>query len=120
MFLETGPATLEVVNGRKLYKQTLIVTDESSSICRINFRLPIHPFSNIKGQVLGLLNLRYEMYDTKFDITCLKATDESESMSKISSAPEYIQKGIIHLKQWVQNHPDTVQEMYKRLQNIVQ
>lgn len=118
--IETGPATLENLNNRKLWHQTLLVTDESLSICQIDFRLPMNPFSDIKGQVFGLMNLRFEMYDAKFDITLLKATDESESITKFSSASEYIQKGIHKLKKWVSDNPNQVQSVTDRIHNLVQ
>lgn len=118
--IETGPATVEVLNQRKLWHQTLLVTDESLAICQIDFRLPMQPFSDIEGQVFGLMNLRYELYDAKFDITRLRATDESESVTKISSASEYIQKGVHKLKKWVRDHPDQVQSLRDRIHHLVQ
>lgn len=96
------------------------MTDESQAICQIDFRLPMNPFPDIQGQVFGLMNLRFEMYDAKFDITRLKATDESESVTKVSSASEYIQKGIHDLKKWVSDNPDQVQSLTDRVYNLVQ
>lgn len=78
----------------------------------------MNPFPDIKGQVIGLLNLRYEMYDAKFDITCLKANDESESVSKISAAAEYVQKGILSLKRWANDNPDKIQRLHDRIENM--
>lgn len=119
-YVETGTATMKYINGRKLWHQTLLVTDESQSVCQINFRLPISPFPDIKGQVIGLINLRFELYDTKFDITCLRASDETESINKISSSSEYIQKGIVNLKKWVHQNPQEVEQVTHRVQNILQ
>lgn len=96
------------------------MTDESLAICQIDFRLPIQPFSDIEGQVFGLMNLRFEMYDAKFNITRLKATDESESVTKISSASEYIQKGVQKLKKWVSDHPQQVQSLKDHIHHLVQ
>ncbi|KAI8087399.1 BRCA2, oligonucleotide/oligosaccharide-binding, domain 1-domain-containing protein [Thamnidium elegans] len=118
LVLQTGPSTLEVLNGRKLWKQTLLVSDESQSICQVNFRLPMSPFPDIKGHILGLLNLRYETYDSKFDITCLKGNDESESVSKASAATGYVQKGMLKLKQWVNDYPDKVQRLHDRVKKM--
>lgn len=78
----------------------------------------MHPFPDINGQVLGLLNLRYETYDGKFDITCLKATDESESVSKVSAAAEYVKKGILNLKRWVNDYPDKIQRLHDLVENM--
>lgn len=119
-YLETGTATMKYLNGRKLWHQTLLVTDDSQSVCQINFRLPLGPFPDIKGQVVGFVNLRFEMYDTKFDITCLRATDETETITKISSSAEYIQKGLLKLKQWVSHNPQEVEQVTHRIQNILQ
>jgi hypothetical protein len=68
---------------------------------------------------MGLMNVRYEMYDSKFDITCLKATDETEVLSKTSSV-EYIQKGIVTLRTWVQDNDDSIESINDRIHNIVQ
>ncbi|CAO3637563.1 unnamed protein product [Mucor hiemalis] len=120
LVLQTGTATMKYLNGRKLWHQTLLVTDDSQSVCQINFRLPLGPFPDIKGQVVGFVNLRFEMYDTKFDITCLRATDETETITKISSCAEYIQKGLLKLKQWVSHNPQEVEQVTHRIQNILQ
>lgn len=111
---------MEYLNGRKLWHQTLLVTDDSQSVCQINFRLPLGPFPDITGHVIGLVNLRFETYDAKFDITCLRATDESEVITKISSSADYIQKGLLKLKQWVNQNPQEVEQVTHRYQNILQ
>lgn len=117
--VDTGTATQEIMTGRKLWKQTLLVTDQSMGICRIDFRLPLNPFPEIKGQIMGLINVRYEMYDRKFDITCLKATDETELISKVSSI-ECIQKGVVQLKKWVHDNGDSIESINNRIRDIVQ
>ena len=120
LVLQTGTATIQQLNGRTLWHQTLLVTDESQAVCQIEFRLPFSPFSDIKGQTIALVNLRFEMYDGKFDITCLRATDESEIITKSTSHSEYIQLGIQKLKQWVQENPRKVELVTSRFQNILQ
>ncbi|KAI7898668.1 uncharacterized protein BX663DRAFT_442662 [Cokeromyces recurvatus] len=120
LILQIGTATLEHLNGRKLWHQTLLVTDESEGICQIDLKLPFNPIPDIKGQVIGLVNVRYETYDSKFDITCLKATDETEVLSKASSAAEYMQKGLSKLRNWVQSNPDRIHTITERIQNLIQ
>lgn len=119
-YLGTGTATMEYLNGRKLWHQTLLVTDDSQSVCQINFRLPLGPFPDVTGHVIGLVNLRFETYDGKFDITCLRATDETEVVTKISSSADYIQQGLLKLKQWVSHNPQEVEQVTHRYQNILQ
>jgi hypothetical protein len=108
------------MNGRKLWKQTLLVTDQSMGVCRINFRLPLNPFPEIKGQIIGLMNVRYEVHDSKFDITCLKATDETEVIFKVSSSAECLQKGIVKLRDWVRDNEHAIKSIHDRVRNIVQ
>lgn len=121
LLIEASLATLDTSNGRKLYHQKLFVSDESGKICQIDFRVPLNPFPpDVKGQVIGLQNVRFELHDNKFDITCLKATDETEVVAKLSTASEYIQKGILNLRKWIPSNPKQVQELSDRLKTIIQ
>jgi hypothetical protein len=120
LYIESGPPKLEQINERKLWRQELYVTDQSQAICRIDLRLPIQLSSNLKGQVIGLANIRFELYDPKYDITCLKTTDESELFTKGSPSADYMSRGIQTLKSWVQSNSDSVAAVTERVQNIVQ
>ncbi|KAI9487816.1 MAG: hypothetical protein EXX96DRAFT_554758 [Benjaminiella poitrasii] len=120
LVLQIGTATLENINGRRLWHQTLLVTDESEGICQISLRLPLNPLPDVKEQVIGLINVRYETYDSKFGITCLKATDETEVISKASSTAEYMQKSLLKLRKWVQSSPDHIHTIANRIQNLIQ
>ncbi|KAI8378958.1 BRCA2, oligonucleotide/oligosaccharide-binding, domain 1-domain-containing protein [Blakeslea trispora] len=118
--LYASTASLEHINGRKLWHQTLLVSDQSQHICRIEFRLPLNSFPDLKGQVMGLMNVRYMMHDTAFDITCLKASDETEVITKLSTAPEHMQKGIHQLREWTNSHPDQISSLSDRVHDITQ
>lgn len=121
MDLETGEANGSTMHGRFLYHQTLLVTDQSLGVCQIDLHLPNHPFPpNNQQQVLGFMNLKFVLYDERFGITHLKATDESEIISRVSSAPEYIQRGIRSLRDWVNRNPQDVQSVTDRIHDIVQ
>ncbi|KAI8640089.1 hypothetical protein BD408DRAFT_348647 [Parasitella parasitica] len=116
--LQTGSPIMENLNGRKLWRQTLLVTDKSQGVCQIEFRLPLNHFHDIKGHIIGLANARFDTYDTKYDITCLKATDETEITTKLSSTPEYLQKGMNELREWVEQHHDCVKAIEDRVQEV--
>lgn len=116
MFIETGSPTMENLNGRKLWYQTLLVTDKSQGVCRVEFRLPLNHFPDITGHFIGLANVRFDLYDTKYDITCLKATDETEVITKLSSSAEYLQKGLIELREWVEQHHHCIKSIENRVQ----
>lgn len=120
LYIESGPPKIEQINERKLWRQELYVTDQSQAICRIDLRLPMQLSSNPKGQVIGLANVRFELYDPKYDITCLKTTDESELFTKGSPSADYMSKGIQTLKSWIQSNADSVAAVTERVQNIVQ
>lgn len=113
------------MHGRVLYHQTILVTDQSQGICQIDLHLPtisgLHNHSQQQQQqVLGFANLKFVLYDEKFGITHLKATDETEVISRVVSSPEYIQKGIKKLREWVQQNPDEVQAVTNLVRDIVQ
>ncbi|CEP13748.1 hypothetical protein [Parasitella parasitica] len=108
--------TMENLNGRKLWHQTLLVTDKSRGVCQIEFRLPLNYFHDMKGHIIGLANVRFDVYDTKYDITCLKATDETEITTKLSSSIEYLQKGMNELRGWVEQHHDYIKAIEDRVQ----
>ncbi|KAI8372617.1 hypothetical protein EDC96DRAFT_438644 [Choanephora cucurbitarum] len=118
--LYASTASMESINGRKLWHQTLLVSDQSQHICRIEFRLPLNSFPDVKGQVMGLMNVRYMMHDSAFDITCLKASDETEVITKLSTASEHMQKGIQQLREWTGSHSDEILSLSDRVRDITQ
>ncbi|KAG0793613.1 hypothetical protein G6F22_005560 [Rhizopus arrhizus] len=116
LIMQINPGKCEYINGRKLWRQTIFGTDQSQSICRIDFRLPMQPCI-VKGQVIGFVNLRFELYDSKYDITCLKTTDESEFVLK--SSVEYIHNSLKALQAWKHTHPDIISSIHEKIQTIV-
>ncbi|KAG1466856.1 hypothetical protein G6F46_002873 [Rhizopus delemar] len=117
LIMQINPGKCEYINGRKLWRQTILATDQSQSICRIDFRLPVQPCI-VKGQVVGFVNLRFELYDSKYDITCLKTTDESEFVLK--SSVEYMHNSLKALQVWTQSHSDIISSIHEKIQTIVQ
>lgn len=117
--LETGSPVIENKNGRKLWHQTLLVTDQSQGVCQIEFRLPLNHFPDITGHVISVANARFEMYDSKYDITRLRATDESEVITKLSSSVEYLQHGMHELRGWAEQNHDCIKSIEDRVQKSV-
>lgn len=110
---------IENKNGRKLWHQTLLVTDQSQGVCQIEFRLPLNHFPDITGHVISVANARFEMYDSKYDITRLRATDESEVITKLSSSVEYLQHGMHELRGWAEQNHDCIKSIEDRVQKSV-
>ncbi|KAG1459535.1 hypothetical protein G6F56_006142 [Rhizopus delemar] len=115
LILQTSPAKLDLVHGRKLWRQRVLVTDQSQSICQIEARLPVQ--LPPQGCVIGLVNLRFELYDSKYDITCMKTTDETELVLK--SSIDYINQGFKSLRAWTQTNPDTITSIKDKIHTII-
>ncbi|KAI8388854.1 uncharacterized protein BYT42DRAFT_249628 [Radiomyces spectabilis] len=117
--LHAGSATQDQhVIGRTLWHQTLLVTDASQQLCQIKLRLPTRPLSGIEGQVIGCMNLRYDLFDQKFGIIHLKFTDDSELFIKKPSS-NHMQRAMTDLKSWVQSHPDALSNLYERVNALI-
>jgi hypothetical protein len=97
----------------------VLVTDQSLGLCQIHLRTQ-QPLKELDGQVIGLLNLKYESHDSKFDISCLKMTDESELIYKALSSIAFMNKGLMDLKNWVVSHKSQVRSVRERLNHILQ
>ncbi|KAF7721120.1 Breast cancer 2, early onset [Apophysomyces ossiformis] len=105
--------------GRKLWIQTLLVTDNSKSLCQVTLRMANRPLGNVKEQVIGFLNLRYDTYDSKFGVTHLLATDETEIIIKRSSMAHQ-QEALQRVRQWCESCPEEVATMHRRVAELMQ
>ncbi|KAI8969201.1 BRCA2, oligonucleotide/oligosaccharide-binding, domain 1-domain-containing protein [Mycotypha africana] len=119
LVLHASSPELETIHGRKLWHQNAFVTDESQGICHVSLYFPEKSLTDINGQIIALINVRYEAYDNKFEIANLRATDDTEILSKLSSASDYIKKGIASLKKWKNSKPNELKAVTARIGELV-
>ncbi|CAO3685882.1 unnamed protein product [Rhizopus stolonifer] len=116
LIMHTGPITPITFYKRKLWKQKLLVTDQSQALCQIELSLPFMPPHLTKGQLIGFVNLQFEYHDPKFNITSLKMKDESEIVSKGS---HYMQRALRDLQTWTKGNKAIVSDIANRILTIV-
>ncbi|KAI9018607.1 hypothetical protein CLU79DRAFT_705836 [Phycomyces nitens] len=88
-----------VVKDQTMWIQTLLVTDETRALCKIDRRSTTRPLTDIKHRVICMTNLRYDAYDKKYRIPHLNSSNESETFID-SPKSKYLHNAAKSLKAW--------------------
>ncbi|KAI8332030.1 hypothetical protein BC941DRAFT_437299 [Chlamydoabsidia padenii] len=121
LVIHTQPhTTQQSIDGRKAWYSTLLVTDSSLTLCQITYRSFYRPAQDMNGQILGLMNVRFELYDSKCDIIHIKSSSESEVWTNPFGAMGFMQLGMKELKQWSESEPSGLTSIQQRVKDLIQ
>ncbi|RUS19357.1 hypothetical protein BC937DRAFT_87614 [Endogone sp. FLAS-F59071] len=100
--------------GRSSLKQTMLVTDATEQIVQIEFSKLTRGIQNLCkiGDILGIKNLRYSLYDPKYAIYTLKASDDIELYQANSTCRvTYLALAIEELDRWIKAEPNRLKNL---------
>ncbi|CAO3611119.1 unnamed protein product [Cunninghamella blakesleeana] len=103
-------------DGSLIWCQTMLVADASKQLCQITLQSLLKPTHKLQDQVIGLVNVWYDMYDAKFNVIHMKTSYETEVCIKpTQKSMLYMQTAIEELKQWTQSAQNELMELHQQV-----
>ncbi|ORX61294.1 hypothetical protein DM01DRAFT_1119041 [Hesseltinella vesiculosa] len=96
-----------------LWRQKLLVTDRSMAICQVVVNSFSRPAYIVPGQIICLLNVRCALHDSKYDITHIKTSDETEVIAKSTDCRH--RDMVPELKHWAETAKEDMNRVKSRL-----
>ncbi|KAI9261037.1 hypothetical protein BY458DRAFT_516080 [Sporodiniella umbellata] len=117
--MHASPVTTDVFYGRKMWRQKLLVIDQSFSMCQVETGLYSMSPQVVRGQIIGLTNLKLEYYDSKYNITCFKTQSVSEILFS-GFSKKYMRDAIDSLRSWLEQNKVSVSKAMSNALAIAQ